>query len=139
MNEICKINYNTYSVNYNPADVTNAFINEYYKNSSNKGWNSIQNLFCTTCTTVLQNKHVGNEYDLLYIFLNSQIKRSNYDDLNIKWFSLPNNTIFVTVFGKMQFVSFKDELSPILHFVESFILNVGIHNNIYCTYHILDL
>lgn len=144
MNGINKINYTNCNCcnnqnNINPADVANFFTAEYYKNTSNYGWNTVQKMFKHDCYVVLQDKHIGNEYDLLNIFSKDFIKRANYDDLHVKWITLPNNTVLINVFGKIQFISFSDNSSPAMQFAELFILTITDTNCINCTHHFFDV
>jgi hypothetical protein len=122
-----------------PATVSNAFITEYYKNISFIGWNSVQHIFDHKCIVMLQDRNIGNEYDLLNMLSSTHIKRANYDNLRPKWLVINNNSILISVFGSMQFVLFNDNVSNVFPFSESFVLTLNTNNTVCCTHHILDL
>lgn len=125
-----------------PATISNSFLTEYYKHTSLIGWNFVQNLFDHKCVVMLQDKNLGNEYDLLNFLSSNYIKSANYDNLRPKWVVINNTTLLVSVFGNIQFVSFNGDISNVIPFSESFVLTLSSnnnHNTVCCTHHILDL
>src|SRR5437764_745296 len=77
--------------------VTKYFITEYYRNVSNLGWNSIQNLFDSKCAVMLKDKNVGNEYELLNLLSLESIKRANYGNLRIKCTIINSTNLLINV------------------------------------------
>lgn len=125
-----------------PAAVANAFLTEYYKNTSLIGWNFVQNMFDHNCVVMLQDTKIGNEYDLLSTLSSMYIKRANYEELRPKWSVINNNSLLINIFGKLQLVSFNGNTSNSVPFSESFVLSLSTVNNnniVSCTHHMLDL
>ncbi len=120
-----------------PSLVSNHFIIEYYKNTSNFGWNNTMHLFDTNCSVVCKNKHIGNEYDLLYLLLSENIKRAGYDKIKTGWMITGSDTIMVHVFGNIQFVSFNERDVRTMPFMELFVLKI-VGNNIKCVHHVFN-
>ena len=73
--------------------IVNTFFIEYYKNINNIGWNAILYLFDPSCITIIKDKKVGNEYDLLNSLAIENIKRANYCNINCKWTTINNSNI----------------------------------------------
>ena len=119
------------------SSIVNHFIGEYYRNTSNIGWNASMYLFDHHCIVICKNKHIGNFYDFLCILSTDYIKRANYDSLRSTWMGLSNNIILINMFGRIQFVGFNGALSTIIPFTETFVLSLN-NKNISCTYHMID-
>lgn len=144
-NHTCNCNFLKYNQNQqniiqtsmDPGSVANQFFNEYYRNVSYCGWNAVTHLFDVNNIVICKDKILGNSYIMLDIFSKMHIKRANYDNLNMKWIVLDNNTMVLNIFGQIQFVLFNEHYNDIIPFTESFILKI-IDNNIKCSHHIFD-
>lgn len=125
--------------NLDPAAIADYFLMEYYKNTSNNGWNSIQHLFDHKCIVMYKDRYIGNENDLLNGLSSDHIRRANYYNINIKWLVINNFNILINVFGHIQFVSFSHDVSNIIPFSETFVITLNEKNNsLFCTHHLLD-
>ena len=125
----------------NTADcdtIVQHFLSEYYRGTSNIGWNSVIYLFSTNCNVVLKNKTIGNAHNLLNHFSTEYIKRANYGNLSSKWVLASSDTLVVNVFGTFQFVSFMGVVSNVMSFSETFVLKVNAQKNITCNSHMID-
>lgn len=132
---------NTSSTNLNAEKTANQFYNEYYRNVSNVGWNTVMHLFDPNCIVICKDKVIGTEYDMLNQFTRGHVRRANYDTINYKWAILTNEMIMVNVFGQIQFVSFNGVHSEVLTFAETFVLKLTentTNGEIKCVHHILD-
>lgn len=137
MHHICTQNMNT---QIDSIAVTKYFITEYYRNVSNFGWNSIQNLFDSKCIVMLKDKNVGNEYELLNLLSLESVKRANYGNLRIKCTIINSTNLLINAFGQIQFVSFSGQISNMIPFTETFVLTLidTTNNTVSCTRHIFD-
>lgn len=123
-----------------PATIATSFLTEYYKNTSLIGWNHVNHLFDHKCIVMLQDKHVGNEHDLLNILSSNYIKRADYSNLRMKWIILSNTTLLLNVFGNLQFIHFNDNMNSMMIFSESFVLTLNPCNGTaLCTHHLFDV
>lgn len=120
-----------------PSTVSNHFITEYYKNTSNHGWNNAIHLFDTNCSVICKNKHIGNEYDLLYLLMTENIKRATYDKIKAGWIITSPDTMMIHVFGNIQFIAFSERNIRTLPFMELFFLKI-VGNTIKCVHHVFN-
>jgi hypothetical protein len=120
-----------------PGLVSNYFITEYYKNTSNHGWNNTMYLFDTNCSVICKNKHLGNEYDLLHMLLTENIKKASYDKVRSGWAITGSDSMTIHVFGNIQFTTFNDRNTKTLPFMELFVLKI-IGSNIKCVHHVFN-
>lgn len=130
----CQTNQNR---SLDPTLTANYFITEYYKNTSNYGWNNTMHLFDTNCSVVCRNKHIGNSYDLLYLFMSENIKRASYDKIKTGWMITGPDTMMIHVFGNIRFIAFNEGNVRILPFMELFVLKI-VGDNIKCIHHVLN-
>ena len=120
-----------------PGTLATHFLAEYYRNTSNIGWNAVQYLFDQNCTVICKDRNVGNAHDLLNALSTEYIKRANYGDIRTKWVVINNNSMLINVFGHIQFVGFTGSLSNVHSFSETFILT-STNGAIRCTHHMFD-
>jgi hypothetical protein len=121
----------------NVSAIVNHFLIEYYRNTSNIGWNAAMYLFDKNCVVMFKDKNVGNSYDFLNVLSTESIKRANYNSIRSKWMTLSNNSVLINVFGNIQYVEFSGNMSTIIPFTETFVLT-GNNGNFTCTHHMLD-
>jgi len=119
------------------AQSSDQFVMEYYRNVSNTGWNTATYLFDPNSMTICKNKNVGNVYNFLSALSRENIKRANYDNLNMKWVSVDQNTIVINIYGLIQFVSFNNQYSKVFNFSETFIVRTD-RGKFKCTQHMFD-
>lgn len=128
---------NNQNPNIDPSLVVDHFLVEYYRNTSNIGWNATMYLFDQHCTVMCKDKNVGNAYDFLNVLSTEYVKRANYESLRSKWIRLSNNIVLINVFGLIQFVGFNGNMTNILPFTETFVLTAN-NGNVTCTHHLMD-
>ena len=127
--------HNTNHTGYNT--IAMHFLAEYYRCIFNIGWNATQYLFAQSCVVMCKDRLIGNAYDLLNALSMEYIKRANYDIIHTKWIPINKNRMIISVFGRIQFVSFSGVLGNIMYFSETFILS-PFNGDIKCTHHIFD-
>lgn len=127
-----------YTQDLDPNTVVNHFLIEYYRSTSNIGWNAAMYLFDPNCSVICRDKHVGNAHNFLNTLSTEYIKRANYNSLRSKWMKLNNNSILINVFGHIQFVGFNGHVTGSAPFTETFVLTTTNIGNVSCTHHMID-